>query len=51
MKCMQSSPTNFPEIPAAHSLYDDFVAVHLNQTMNIHVTVLAPARFYTLAPC
>ncbi|KAK1655826.1 tyrosinase central domain-containing protein [Colletotrichum phormii] len=40
VKCLQSSPTllNSTELPAAKSLYDDFVLTHLNQTGMIHVT-------------
>jgi tyrosinase len=40
VKCLQSAPSLFDpaQVPAARSLFDDFVAVHLFQTGNIHLT-------------
>ncbi|KAH8892226.1 tyrosinase-like protein [Thozetella sp. PMI_491] len=40
VKCVQSSPSLFPEgqVPGSFSLFDDFVAVHLNQTPFIHLS-------------
>jgi hypothetical protein len=29
-------------MPGAKSLFDDFVAIHLMQTMNIHLSVCLP---------
>lgn len=38
--------------PGAKSLYDDFVAIHLMQTMNIHLSVCFPQRaFQVVARC
>ncbi|KAK6224838.1 tyrosinase central domain-containing protein [Colletotrichum tabaci] len=51
VKCLQSSPTLLDpvELPAAKSLYDDFVLTHLNQTGSIHVTAnfLLWHRYFT----
>ncbi|KAK4443034.1 hypothetical protein QBC34DRAFT_214803 [Podospora aff. communis PSN243] len=40
VKCLQKKPSVFPAgvAPGSKSLYDDFVFVHLNQTMTIHLT-------------
>lgn len=39
--CLQSLPAQTPSdlVPGAKSRYDDFVAVHMNQTLTIHYTV------------
>ncbi|GJC82977.1 tyrosinase-like protein orsC [Colletotrichum liriopes] len=51
IQCLQSSPTLLDpvKLPAAKSLYDDFVLTHLNQTGSIHVTAnfLLWHRFFT----
>lgn len=50
---MQAKPSLFPagQIPGSFSLFDDFVAVHLNQTPFIHLTAtfLSWHRYFTLA--
>ncbi|KAK3385521.1 hypothetical protein B0H63DRAFT_183755 [Podospora didyma] len=39
VKCVQAKPSNFGgSIPGAKSEFDDFVWIHLAQTMNIHLT-------------
>ncbi|KAH8890291.1 Di-copper centre-containing protein [Thozetella sp. PMI_491] len=40
MKCLMASPSNIPPglAPGAKSRYDDFVAIHINQTDVIHFT-------------
>ncbi|GKT62250.1 tyrosinase central domain-containing protein [Colletotrichum tofieldiae] len=47
IQCLQSSPTLLDpvKLPAAKSLYDDFVLTHLNQTGSIHVTVSCKTGF------
>ncbi|OHE93365.1 tyrosinase central domain-containing protein [Colletotrichum orchidophilum] len=51
IKCLQSSPSllNPVELPAAKSLFDDFVLIHLNQTAMIHLTAnfLLWHRYFT----
>lgn len=39
--CLQSTPSKTPAdlVPGARSRYDDFVATHINQTLQIHYTV------------
>lgn len=39
-----AKPTILPpgQVPGSKSLFDDFVAVHLNQTLFIHQTVSEP---------
>lgn len=39
--CLQNKPSRTPSdlVPGAKSRYDDFVATHINQTMQIHYTV------------
>lgn len=39
--CLLELPSKLDttKYPGAHSRYDDFVATHINQTMNIHGTV------------
>lgn len=39
--CMQNTPSLFDaaDVPGAKTRYDDFVAVHINQTLTIHGTV------------
>jgi tyrosinase len=41
VKCLTKSPSklNQEEYPGAKTRYDDFVAVHINQTLHIHGTV------------
>ena len=41
MLCVQKAPSKLDpkKIPGAKSRYDDFVVVHMNQTLNIHGTV------------
>ena len=38
--CLASKPSITPrsQVPGARSRYDDFVATHMNQTLNIHAT-------------
>ncbi|KAK1753572.1 hypothetical protein QBC47DRAFT_386759 [Echria macrotheca] len=40
VKCMLNKPSILPagQAPGSHSLYDDFVWVHMNQTLFIHLT-------------
>ncbi|KAI1136430.1 Di-copper centre-containing protein [Hypoxylon sp. FL0543] len=49
--CLQSLPAKTPTslVPGARSRYDDFVATHINQTLNIHYTgtFLAWHRWFT----
>lgn len=51
VKCLQSKPARTPQslAPGAKTRYDDFVAVHINQTMTIHYTgtFLSWHRYYT----
>jgi len=51
VKCLQSKPPKTPaaKAPGAKSRFDDFVAVHINQTMEIHYTgnFLSWHRYYT----
>ncbi|KAK3330693.1 hypothetical protein B0H66DRAFT_72310 [Apodospora peruviana] len=53
MLCMMSKPSKMDQkkYPGVKSRYDDFVAVHINQTMNIHGTgsFLSWHRYYTWA--
>ncbi|KIW90321.1 uncharacterized protein Z519_08965 [Cladophialophora bantiana CBS 173.52] len=39
VKCLQSKPSKFPAgvVPGSKSRYDDFAAVHINQTTSIHL--------------
>lgn len=41
MLCLMSKPSQLDqtEYPGAKTRYDDFVAVHMNQTLTIHGTV------------
>jgi tyrosinase len=41
MLCIMSAPSKLDKtkFPGAKSRYDDFVVVHMNQTLNIHGTV------------
>ena len=41
VKCVQAKPSIYPPgaVPGSIGLFDDFVAVHLNQTPFIHLTV------------
>lgn len=51
VKCLMAKPStnNATEVPGAKSRYDDFVAVHINQTLFIHGTAnfLSWHRFFT----
>ncbi|KAK4144974.1 uncharacterized protein C8A04DRAFT_10984 [Dichotomopilus funicola] len=53
MLCLMDSPSKLDptQFPGAKSRYDDFVVVHMNQTMNIHGTgnFLSWHRYYTWA--
>ena len=44
MLCIMQKPSKLDstKFPGAKSRYDDFVVVHMNQTMNIHGTVGCP---------
>ena len=47
--CLQSKPSRLAAInatiaPGAKTLYDDYVAVHINQTFTIHATVCSPLQ-------
>lgn len=46
MLCLMSAPSKLDKtkFPGAKSRYDDFVVVHMNQTLNIHGTVNLAAR-------
>jgi hypothetical protein len=48
--CLQTLPSklNSTLVPGARTRYDDFVGVHINQTMSIHLTVGYVLQFYTL---
>lgn len=39
--CLQSKPSKIASgvVPGAKTRYDDFVAIHINQTLSIHSTV------------
>lgn len=50
IKCLQSKPSLLGSAaPGSKSLFDDFVAIHLQQTMNIHLsgTFLPWHRYFT----
>ncbi|KAH7043925.1 putative tyrosinase [Macrophomina phaseolina] len=51
VQCLQNLPARTPAslVPGAKSRYDDFVATHINQTLNIHYTgtFLAWHRWFT----
>ncbi|KAH8880978.1 tyrosinase [Thozetella sp. PMI_491] len=51
VKCLMSKPSKFTseEAPGAKTRYDDFVAVHINQTLTIHGTAnfLSWHRYFT----
>ncbi|KAK3682836.1 hypothetical protein B0T22DRAFT_445004 [Podospora appendiculata] len=51
VKCLQSKPARYPAslVPGAKSRFDDFVAVHINQTQTIHYTgnFLGWHRYFT----
>lgn len=53
--CLQSLPSKSGSFaPGARSRYDDFVAVHINQTLTIHATVRATpttSRLHSSLPC
>ncbi|KAK3349047.1 hypothetical protein B0T25DRAFT_458687 [Lasiosphaeria hispida] len=53
VKCLRTKPSLLDPVafPAAKSLYDDFVAIHLMQTMNIHLSgiFLTWHRYFTWA--
>jgi tyrosinase len=39
--CLMSKPSKFAPglVPGAKNRYDDFVAIHINNTLSIHATV------------
>lgn len=41
MLCLMSAPSKLDktQFPGAHSRFEDFVVVHMNQTLKIHGTV------------
>lgn len=43
VRCLQKKPARTPATlaPGAKTRYDDFVATHINQTLQIHYTVLS----------
>lgn len=51
VKCLMTKPSlnNATEVPGAKSRFDDFVAVHINQTLSIHGTAnfLSWHRYFT----
>ena len=50
VKCLQSKPSRLGSLaPGAQSRYDDFIAVHIQQTMEIHYTgnFLSWHRYFT----
>lgn len=53
VRCLMNKPSRFDpaEVPGAKSLFDDFVAVHINQTLTIHGTgvFLTWHRYFTWA--
>lgn len=50
MLCLMSAPSKLDKtkFPGAKSRFDDFVVVHMNQTMSIHNTV--PLTLYLVSP-
>lgn len=44
--CLQSKPSNAAPglVPGARSRFDDFLAVHINQTFLIHFNVRSPKQ-------
>jgi tyrosinase len=44
MLCLMSAPSKLDKtkFPGAHSRFEDFVVVHMNQTLKIHGTVPTP---------
>ncbi|KAF4553222.1 Tyrosinase-like protein 1 [Elsinoe fawcettii] len=51
VKCLQSKPAQNTAIPGARNRYDDFVGVHIQQTLSIHGTgnFLSWHRWFTYA--
>ncbi|KAF2262185.1 Di-copper centre-containing protein [Lojkania enalia] len=53
IQCLMTKPSQFSpsEVPGAKNRYDDFVAVHVQQTFNIHATAsfLSWHRYFTWA--
>src|SRR5688500_3468226 len=51
VNCLLSKPANYPAslVPGGRSRFDDFVAVHINQTLTIHSTgnFLSWHRYFT----
>lgn len=49
VRCLQTTPSksNKSMVPGARTRYDDFVAVHINQTLSIHSTVGSSMGNYT----
>ena len=50
VQCLFDSPSKVDPaiVPGARTRYDDFVAVHINQTLSIHGTVSASSFWYLL---
>lgn len=50
--CLQSTPSRTPAdlVPGARSRYDDFVATHINQTLQIHYTVWSYSHLFWPTP-
>ena len=48
VQCLTSAPSklNPTKYPGAKTRFDDFVAVHINQTLTIHGTVSLQERFH-----
>lgn len=46
VRCLQTKPSTADPAfaPGARTRYDDFVAVHINQTLSIHGTVSGQVR-------
>lgn len=54
VKCLQETPSiSGPDVPGAKSRFDDFVAIHINQTLRIHSTVrhLSCSRTFEFLTC
>ncbi len=51
MLCLMKKPPKLTQFPGVTNRYEDFVAVHINQTLSIHGTgsFLSWHRYYTWA--
>ncbi|KAF4550076.1 Tyrosinase-like protein 2 [Elsinoe fawcettii] len=51
VQCLQTRPSRIEGVPGARTRYDDFVALHIQQTMTIHATgnFLSWHRYYVWA--